>query len=316
MRGRRAGGLRSDLYVARVYTCNTHRLRSRVVVMRESPPRETDPWAPPLLRWAGSKRQLVPALINYVPSDFDRYVEPFAGSACLFFALNPSTAVLGDQNRELLDTYDVVRRHPRLVARAVHSIPDTPKAYLRVRNRDLSRLVPIDRAARFVYLNRHCFNGVYRTNRQGQFNVPRGRNTGKLPSEAMFYRCSVALRRVELRPVDFEECIADVRRGDFVYLDPPYASSARPRYGEYGYGSFDKQDLGRLLEALHLIDQRGGVFLLSYYRTRRLKIPPHWHRRQIAVRRHVAGFAHHRRIIREILVTNRRLEASQETLPS
>ena len=153
----------------------------------------------PVFRWAGSKRKVLPQLLQCVPKEYARYVEPFAGSGCLFFALRPSIAVLGDINADLIGAYLVIRDHPRLVARAAHGFKRDRDTYYRLRSTAPDSLIPVERAARFVYLNRYCFNGVYRVNRSGLFNVPMGTRTGGIPCESDFYRCSLALKRAELR---------------------------------------------------------------------------------------------------------------------
>ncbi|MCL4553360.1 MAG: Dam family site-specific DNA-(adenine-N6)-methyltransferase [Candidatus Marsarchaeota archaeon] len=271
-------------------------------------PRSTLPWAPPFLRWAGSKRKLVPRLIELTPPKFERYFEPFAGSACLFFALNPGRAVLGDANHQLITTYTAVREHPRLVARIAAQLEDTESEYYRLRRLSPDDLRPIERAARFIYLNRHCFNGVYRTNLKGEFNVPRGSRTGRLPREKDFYRCSFALRSAELRAADFQDCVKDVGEGDFVYLDPPYATRLRRGVGEYGYGCFGRDDLTRLCECLRKIDRVGGTFLLSYCECPEIAdVLPGWYHSTIRVRRHVAGFGQHRNEVSEVIISNRPL---------
>lgn len=267
--------------------------------------RKRNRWSAPLFRWAGSKKQLIPFLRCCIPQSFRRYIEPFAGSACLFFSVRPSQAVLGDINDELLFAYQQIRLHPRLVARACMRLKPSAAEYYRVRSLAPSELSPIDRAARFAYLNRYCFNGVYRTNRQGNFNVPRGIKTGLPPTEAAFVRCAFALRYAELRVGDFENCLNDIKSEDFVYLDPPYASTNRPTFGEYGYGSFTGDDITRLAIALNTIDRKGGSFLLSYStHPELLKAVKSWNVQKIGVRRHVAGFARHRGVVPEVLVSN------------
>lgn len=262
----------------------------------------------PLLRWAGSKRRLLPDLLRFVPPAIERYVEPFAGSACLFFALQPKRALLGDINHELIQTYQVLAKHPRQMARLVHGWPDNAQSYYRIRDRDPSTLTRIARAARFVYLNRYCFNGVYRVNRQGQFNVPRGVRTGTLPTAAQFVRCSSSLRNADLFAGDFEGCLHKVGAGDFVYLDPPYATRARSTYGEYAYDAFAQTDLPRLQHLLKRLDRSGATFLLSYAygRTFGLDVGS-WYTKRVSVQRHVAGFAKHRHSVYEVLVSNRPL---------
>ena len=162
----------------------------------ESDSEHRKPWSPPIFRWAGSKRKLVPILLKHCPSSYGRYIEPFAGSACLFFALKPKKAILGDINEELLRAYNTIRKHPKMVARAAKVIPNSKVMYYKIRNTDPNILNPVDRAARFVFLNRFCFNGVYRVNKRGQFNVPRGYRTGQIQDESMFYRYSLLLRSV------------------------------------------------------------------------------------------------------------------------
>jgi len=147
-------------------------------------------WCTPFLRWAGSKRRLLPNLLELVPEAYDRYIEPFVGSGCLFFALKPDSAILGDINGALMEVYSTVHKHPRLVSRAVHRIKRTPEQYYMLRDEGPGLLPPIQRVARFIFLNRNCFNGIYRTNKEGKFNVPFGSRTGQLPGESFFYRCS------------------------------------------------------------------------------------------------------------------------------
>jgi len=204
-----------------------------------------------------------------------------------------------------MHAYSMIRDHPRLVARGAQQWKSTAAGYLHVRYLDPDHLAPIDQASRFVFLNRHCFNGVYRTNRDGAFNVPMGSATGSLPSEAVFVRCATALRNATLKPGDFERCLATVKTGDFVYLDPPYTSRHRRGYGEYGYDCFGAEDEGRLLTWLRRLDALGATFVLSYTARGVIhRMPRKWHRRRVLVRRHVAGFAQHRRRIAELLVSN------------
>jgi DNA adenine methylase len=258
----------------------------------------------PMLRWAGSKRKLLPYLLRCVP-EFDRYVEPFAGSACLFFALKPAKALLGDFNEELIQVYETVRDHPKEVGDRLNAMPASADFYYEIRSSPVKRAGYIDRAARFIYLNRYCFNGVYRTNRQGIFNVPRGIRTGRVPSTPMFLTWANALRSARFVAGDFGRCLARVRKGDFVYLDPPYTKLNSRYSGEYGYGSFAEKDLKRLLGWLQRMDAKGARFLVSYRHSRNLAKQFHeWNTRTITVRRHVAGFLKSRVTVKELLISN------------
>ncbi len=147
--------------------------------------------AVPFLRWAGSKRKLLPVLREYWNPSYSRYVEPFAGSACLFFHLQPSKALLGDINRDLMFTYRQVRRDLPAVLSALRKFKGNKKEYLRLRAISPTELEDAERAARFIFLNRYCFNGIYRTNLQGSFNVPYGGlRAGYIPPDEDFISCS------------------------------------------------------------------------------------------------------------------------------
>jgi DNA adenine methylase Dam len=144
--------------------------------------------AAPFLRWAGSKRKLLPHLAPYWGSSYTRYVEPFMGSASLFYAANPSAAILSDINHELVNAFVSVRDHPRAVHNRLIIIPKGKRSYKKLRKLDLASLDPLDRAARFIFLNRYCFNGIYRTNNNGTFNVPYAQaGTGNLPTWDVFW---------------------------------------------------------------------------------------------------------------------------------
>jgi DNA adenine methylase len=239
-----------------------------------------------------------------------RYVEPFAGSACLFFAARPRRAVLGDLNSELIEAYRTIRDHPRLVARRMHAWPTDKDTYYSVRGEVPGESDVVGRAARFLYLNRLCFNGIYRTNRAGVFNVPVGRNTGALPGEEHVYRCSVALRDADLRCGDFDQTTPDVGPGDFVYLDPPYTDVRSSAYGVYGYGSFDGSDLARVMATLERIDRAGATFLFSYARSDILResLPAAWQMAMLEVPGRIAARVSARRPRVEVLVSNRALQ--------
>lgn len=263
-------------------------------------------WGEPIFRWAGSKRKLLPTLLKNIPKDYSRYIEPFCGSACLFFALHPSSALLGDINPELIHAYEIIKKHPKLIQRAASSIPVSEERYLEVRSQNPTDMTDFDRAARFVYLNRYCFNGVYRTNKSGGFNVPMGSKTGRMPNAERFNRCSYALRSAELVKTGYEAVVDRVKCGDFVYLDPPYVKKNGRDRGEYGPNSFTYNDIPTMLKCLEEIDRKGATFLFSYSMEQEIadQLSEKWDVKTIAVKRHVAGFSKHRNIVTEILASN------------
>ena len=265
----------------------------------------TDSIRPPL-RWAGSKRRILPRLASLVPRTFDRYVEPFAGSAALYFLLRPKAALLGDLNADLIHFYQALSWRPGAVSRAAEQFAIDGSDYYRVRALEPENLSRTMRAARFLYLNRFCFNGVYRTNRDGAFNVPRGTRTGALPCRDELTVVGAMLRNATLVSADFEKCLEQTRAGDFVYIDPPYFTRKGIRPGEYGYGSLGaKDDLERLVSALHRLTSRGVRYLLSYAESRTLvrSLAPSW-RGYVRVGRSVGGATAHRRESREALMAN------------
>lgn len=261
----------------------------------------------PIIRWAGSKRQLLPHLARHIPKTFGRYIEPFAGSACLFFQIAPVHAILGDVNADLISMYRQLRKYPLKLHTTVAAIPRTPERYYAVRSRDPTTLDPFQRAVRFLYLNRNCFNAVYRVNKRGMFNVPWGTNTGELPSAVEFRTSAAALRAAELVTADFGAVLDQARPGDFVYLDPPYSTSVAGEPGLFGPGAFGHHDLERLLRSLARLNKLRVKFLMSFESDKAvISELRSCHIERIEARRHVAGFANARGFAREILVTNMR----------
>lgn len=261
--------------------------------------------AEPLLRWAGSKRRLLPLLAQATPGSFSRYVEPFAGSAVLFATLMPARALLGDLNPELMSAYAQLREHPRAIWNRVSRMSLEPAFYYELRAIDPSSLGHLDRAARFVYLNRFCFNGVYRTNKEGGFNVARGYGRLKIPPLKQFLQFARLLADAELRCDDFESIVQRARGGDFIYLDPPYALAGQRDRGEYGCDAFREDDEPRLVRSLRAASRRGAKILLSYSPSRSvIDGLSGWKVHDLTVARNVAGFAGARRKAQEILVSN------------
>lgn len=257
------------------------------------------------LRWAGSKKQLLPILEKYWSDGFSRYIEPFAGSSCLFFHLEPASAILGDINSELIGTLRAIRLDPSKVIEALRRLPRGKKNYYRVRALDPTRLGFFDAAARFLYLNSLCFNGLYRTNDAGQFNVPYCPPGHKTIPEKLILEAAYHLRRATLVGDDFETTLELATAGDFVYLDPPYAVSRRRVFSEYGPTVFQVKDLRRLSRALVRLDTCGAKFVVSYADcVEARRVLKRWSMRRVRARRNIAGFTGDRRGSYELLATN------------
>jgi DNA adenine methylase len=257
------------------------------------------------LRWAGSKRKLIPRLRKFWSETHSRYVEPFAGSACLFFALNPDNALLGDSNRDLINVYRVLRDEPDRIYRRLVGIPRNKKSYYRWRARNPRLLDAETRALRFVYLNHNCFNGIYRTNAKGQFNVPFGSKLSAYLSRDEFIGCAQALGKAKFVAGDFEDTLRQVAKGDFVYLDPPYAVTSRRLFKEYGSKTFDLDDVERLALQLRRINKLGASFVVSYADCREARaLASEWRSEKVLVKRHIAGFSDHRASSYELIISN------------
>ncbi len=257
------------------------------------------------LRWAGSKRKLIPRLRKFWLNDQARYIEPFAGSACLFFSLGPQKAVLGDNNAELINLYREVKKAPEEIHRRLIHIPRNRHTYYRWREKSVAKLDEQTRALRFLYLNHNCFNGIYRTNRTGDFNVPFGSKLARYLTLEEFSACAGALKNVKLVLGDFEKTLKNVRAGDFVYLDPPYALDTRRVFREYGKKAFNVDDVPRLATALTSIDESDASFIVSYADCPQSRqLAKNWNSTKFSVRRHIAGFSDHRTSAYEWLITN------------
>jgi DNA adenine methylase len=257
-----------------------------------------------LLKWPGSKAPIVGTLLPLSPPRFARYHEPFVGSGALFFALRPAAAFLSDQNRELVNLYLVVRDEPEALLAALARHRNTREDYYRVRGIHPDDLPPVERAARTLFLNRTCFNGIYRLNSHGLFNVPYGSqaHTSFFHPEAI-RRAHRALPGTEIRCRDFEAAAGEARRGDFVYLDPPYAASGRTfNYQAEAFGEAEQRRVG---EVFRRLDARGCLVMASNADcelTRQLYAG--FEVEALSVIRQVGGHAGRRGRAREIVVRN------------
>jgi DNA adenine methylase len=228
-------------------------------------PRSSRGNPPGLLKWPGSKLPIAGRLVSLAPGVFGRYHEPFVGSGALFFALRPERAFLGDRNAELVNLYRVVRDEPEALLDALRAHRGTREHYHAVRGLHPDALPPVERAARTLFLNRTCFNGLYRVNRHGLFNVPYGRQ-----ENTTFFQPSAirdahrALRGAEILVEDFEACAERARSGDLVYLDPPYpAGPGGDTSFDYQPDGFGEEEQGRVAALFRTLDRRGCLVMAS-----------------------------------------------------
>lgn len=228
--------------------------------------------ATPFLKWAGGKTQLLEHILPRLPEHMDTYYEPFIGGGAVFFALASQRrfrrAVIADANAELVEVYRVVRNHvDELMSRLdEHArFATDPEYYYEVRAWSLEERSPVERAARLIFLNKTCFNGLYRVNKRGRFNVPFGRYAKpRVLNREVLTAASGALQRATIVHGDFEATTQPARRGDGVYLDPPYVPvSASSSFTSYHRCPFGPAEQERLLTAYDHCRRRGAVVLLS-----------------------------------------------------
>lgn len=218
----------------------------------------------PFLKWAGGKRWLVKQHPYLLPSFEGKYIEPFLGGGAVFFHLEPQNALLSDKNDELITTYQVVRDAPEELELCLKRIQNLhcSSYYYKARSSKPSNL--IDRAARFIYLNRTCFNGLYRVNSSGDFNVPIGSKTTVEFPEGNLTRLSVVLKSAALQTADFESSIDSAKKGDFLFIDPPYTVSHNNNgFIKYNDVLFSWTDQLRLADAVARASKRGVLILVS-----------------------------------------------------
>ncbi len=234
---------------------------------------------PPLLRWAGGKQNLIRRLLPFVPSHFRQcvYREPFLGAASMFFALRPHRAVLADMNEHLVNCYDYVRDHFDKVAAYLqtHIRLDSKGHYYKVRDQYNRSRPSAAQAARFIYLNRTCFNGIFRVNEKGLFNVPYAYKDNPIfPDNDHLARASRALACAEILVDDYEDSLAAARRGDFLYLDPPYPPlNGTSFFTHYTKDRFDSDDQEHLAD-LVVCHLSAEPQMLASQRDQRVAIRP------------------------------------------
>lgn len=220
----------------------------------------------PFLKWAGGKTQLLPELRKHVPDQFNRYIEPMVGAGAMFFDLKPKHAILSDSNEELVNAYIVVRDQVEELIKKLKNFKNDEKLYYEIRSQDPLGLSPVYRAARLIYLNKTCFNGLYRVNKQGQFNVPFGhRKNPKICDEENLHAASNALSGVKILHGDYLKTLKKYAQpGDFIFLDPPYHPvSDYADFKRYTKEFFYEEDHIFLRDEVDRLVQNGCYVLLT-----------------------------------------------------
>ena len=270
----------------------------------------------PFVKWAGGKRQIIDKLLMYAPDEFNTYYEPFVGGGALLFELSPKKAVINDSNKELINVYNVLRNEEKF--KKMCSILNTyeknnsEEFYYELRNKDrnkssFDRLSDYKRAGRTIYLNKACFNGLYRVNSKNEFNVPFGKKTkvntydvGNLITVSNY----LTMNDIKILNVDFEDSVKDAQKGDFIYFDPPYDSETSI-FNSYTEDGFGKEEQRRLAKVYKELSNKGCYVMLSNNNTTLIKeLYKDFNIHIIEAKRSINSNGKKRGKVEEVIITN------------
>ncbi len=269
--------------------------------------------AQPFLKWAGGKRQLLPTIRKYLPQTFNTYYEPFVGAGALLFEMQPKKAVINDVNTDLINCYTVIRDLPTDLIQDLKKHENSSEYFYSIRELDrtneFKNLNLIERASRIIYLNKTCYNGLFRVNRQGQFNSPFGRY--KKPNyfnPEVLYAISSYLNEndVKILNVDFSKVVETAEKGDFIYFDPPYDPlSETSSFTGYSLNQFGKSEQERLKDVFEALTIKGCKVMLSNSSTEFIsKLYEDYNIVRIQANRNINSVGSGRKKIEEYLILN------------
>ena len=270
----------------------------------------------PFVKWAGGKRQIIDKLKEYVPDEYDTYYEPFVGGGALLFELAPKKAVINDLNEELMNVYNCLCNEEKFKKMCNllnhYEAEHSEEFYYEIRNKDknknaYNRLSDYTKAARTIYLNKACFNGLYRVNSKNEFNVPFGKKT-KINtyegSNLITVSNYLTMNDIKIQSVDFEESLKTAKKGDFVYIDPPYDSDTST-FNNYTEDGFGKEEQRRLAKVYKDLDKRGVYVMLSNHNTNLInELYKDYHIHIIEAKRNINANGKKRGKVEEVIITN------------
>ena len=270
----------------------------------------------PFVKWAGGKRQILDKLKEHLPEEYNTYYEPFVGGGALLFELEPQNAVINDFNDELINVYkvlcDEVKFNKMIKLLNKHEAKHSEEYYYEIRNKDrnkrsFKKLAEHTRAARTIYLNKACFNGLYRVNSKGEFNVPFGKkdkvNTYE-GSNLNLLNYYLSSNNFQILNGDFEKAVETAQKGDFIYFDPPYDSdtSTFTSYTEIGFG---KDEQIRLAKVFKDLSNRGCHVMLSNHNTKLInELYSEFNIHVIEAKRNINSNGQKRGSVEEVIITN------------
>lgn len=268
----------------------------------------------PVLKWVGGKRQLLPSIKPMLPKRIASYCEPFVGGGAVLFDLQPKKAIVNDINSDLILVYTVIRDNVEALIELLGTYPNEENFYYELRNIDRNqtkydKLSEIERAARVIFLNKTCYNGLYRVNNAGEFNSPFGRyknpnivNAPVLRAVSTYFNTS----EITFSTADFKQVLEQVRKGTFVYLDPPYDPlSDTSNFTGYSKGGFSREQQIQLRECCDRLNARGIKFMLSNSATDFIREQySNYHISIVQAKRTINSVAYKRGDVDEVIITN------------
>ena len=270
----------------------------------------------PFVKWAGGKRQIIDKLNKYVPDDYNTYYEPFVGGGALLFELSPKNAVINDSNKELMNVYKCLCNEDKFKKMCTilnhYEAEHSEQFFYEIRDKDknkktFDRLSDYTRAARTIYLNKACFNGLYRVNSKNEFNVPFGKKTkvntydgGNLITVSNY----LTMNNIKILSVDFEEAVKEAKKGDFVYFDPPYDSDTST-FNSYTEEGFGKEEQKRLAKVFKELSDKGCYVMLSNHNTTLInELYKDYNIHVIEAKRNINSNGNKRGKVEEVIITN------------
>ena len=270
----------------------------------------------PFVKWAGGKRQIMNEIKKLVPEKFNTYYEPFIGGGAVFFEIAPKKAVLNDYNTELINVFECIKDENKfekmLSELNHHEASHTEEYYYSIRNIDrdkkkFNKLSDYKRAARTIYLNKACFNGLYRVNSKNEFNVPFGKKNKVNTYEGQnlgIIHCILNFNDIKLLSTDFEEAIKDAKKGDFIYFDPPYDSDTST-FNSYTEDGFGKEEQRRLARVYKELSDKGCYVMLSNHNTKLVReLYSDFNIHKIEAKRNINANGKKRGKVEEVIITN------------
>ncbi len=272
----------------------------------------------PFLKWAGGKRQLLPVIKEYLPAKYTEYYEPFIGAGAVLFSLQPKKSIINDTNSELVNCYQVIKHQPEELLKLCqqHKKHNSKEYYYQLREQDrqnnFNQLSPVERAARIIYLNKTCFNGLFRVNSSGQFNVPYGKYKNPTIADPAVIRAITNYlnqARVCILNADFAQAVVAAKKGAFIYFDPPYHPlSDTSSFTGYSMNGFGEEQQTRLRDLCNDLSDRGCQILVSNSATPLIKslyADPRYEVVEVKATRAINAVSSKRGKINEVLIYNK-----------